>query len=98
MNNRGLGRTMLRLPADTQAAKPQIILSIKYVPLLKKAKWLISVLSNIKVSIPTKIDSVGFTVVAFLHFEDDSKATRSKFDFFGFAIAYRRYRQQRTKI
>jgi hypothetical protein len=28
MNNRGLG------PADTQAAQPQIILSIKYVPLL----------------------------------------------------------------
>jgi hypothetical protein len=34
MNNRGLGRTMVRLPADTQAAQPQIILSIKYVPLL----------------------------------------------------------------
>jgi hypothetical protein len=34
MNNRGLGRTMVRLPADTQAAQPQIILLINYVPLL----------------------------------------------------------------
>jgi hypothetical protein len=37
MNNRGLGRTMVRLPADTQAALPQIILLIKYVPLLSFA-------------------------------------------------------------
>jgi hypothetical protein len=37
MNNRGLGRTMVRLPADTQAAKPQIILSINYVLLFTYA-------------------------------------------------------------